>query len=291
MLDKICMYIIMFFVFAVAGWVMEVGLFLIEDRVFVNRGFLIGPYCPIYGCGVVAATLLLGGDIVRQGTVAETFFAGMVLCGALEYFTSWFMERHYHARWWDYSSKPMNLHGRIWIGNLILFGIACVVIVHWIAPAYFRIMYSCPKTVLYISAVAVAVIFFADYSVSFSLMSKVKRTIDSQIGDNTAEISRKVHATLRSQSVLIRRIHEAFSEMQVRPRAIMREYRSARSEYRSARRSERHMRLRFERAERNKTDRYAELKRQSGEAKKTLHEARFRLKELQKKITPEKGDR
>lgn len=290
MLDKLCMYVIMFFVFSVAGWLTEVVLFLVEDHVFVNRGFLIGPYCPIYGCGVVAATLLLGGEIFRRGTVMETFFAGMVLCGALEYFTSWFMERRYHARWWDYSSKPMNLHGRIWIGNLILFGIACTVIVHWIAPAYFRLMYACPKAMLYICAAAVAVIFAVDYSVSFSLMSKVKNTIDSQIGDNTAEISRKVHAALKSKSVLLRRIHEAYSEMQVRPRAMMREYRSARSDYRSARRSARQMRLRFERAERNKTSRYAELKRQSAEAKAKLHEARLRLKELQKKITPGKDD-
>ena len=65
---------IMFFVFSVAGWLTEVVLFLVEDHVFVNRGFLIGPYCPIYGCGVVAATLLLGGEIFRRGTVMETFF-------------------------------------------------------------------------------------------------------------------------------------------------------------------------------------------------------------------------
>lgn len=290
MLDRLCMYVIMFFVFSVAGWLTEVVLFLAEDHVFVNRGFLIGPYCPIYGCGVVTATLLLGGEIFRCGTVLETFFAGMVLCGALEYFTSWFMERRYHARWWDYSSKPMNLHGRIWIGNLILFGIACTVIVHWITPAYFRLMYACPKAVLYICAAAVVVIMTVDYSASFSLMSKVKNTIDSQIGDNTAEISRKVHEVLQSKSRLLRRIHEAYSEMQVRPRAMMREYRNARSDYRSARRSARHMRLRFERAARNKTSRYAELKLRSAEAKAKLHEARLRFRELQKKITPGKDD-
>lgn len=290
MADKICMYIIMFFVFSVGGWIMEVALFLIEDRVLVNRGFLIGPYCPIYGFGVVMATLLLGGEIFRRGTVVETFFAGMVLCGALEYFTSWFMERRYHARWWDYSSKPMNLHGRIWIGNLILFGLACTVIVHWVSPAYFKIMYACPKTVLYICAAAVVVIFAADYAVSFSLMGKVKNTIDSQIGDNTAEISRKVHAALRSKSMLLRRIHEAYSGMQVRPHEMMREYRSARSDYRSARRVAKHIRLRTERAERNGTHRYAELKRQSAEAKSRMNEARLRLKELQKKVMSGKED-
>ena len=129
--------VILFFIFAILGWMMEVILKYIKFHHFINRGFLIGPYCPIYGAGVVVVTVLVGGLIGYTGTIVETFFAGFVICGALEYFTSWYMEKLFHARWWDYSQKPMNLNGRIWIGNLILFGLASVVIVKGIAPRYF----------------------------------------------------------------------------------------------------------------------------------------------------------
>ena len=106
MLDTVCTLILMFFVFSCAGWIMEVVLKYFEFHRFINRGFLIGPYCPIYGFGVVAVTVVVGGMVGRHGTLGEVFFAGMVMCGALEYFTSWYMEKMFHARWWDYSAKP-----------------------------------------------------------------------------------------------------------------------------------------------------------------------------------------
>lgn len=135
-----CQLVILFFLFSCIGWLMEVLLKFIQYRRFINRGFLIGPYCPIYGIGSVAVTLLVGGLVGREGSVWEIFWAGYVLCGILEYFTSWYMEKCFHARWWDYSNKPMNLHGRIWVGNLLLFGIASVLIVCLIDPLFFLLV-------------------------------------------------------------------------------------------------------------------------------------------------------
>ena len=121
----LCQLIVLFFVFSVLGWMMEVTLKYIQYHRFINRGFLIGPYCPIYGSGVVLVTVLVGGLIgIRGGTPGEIFLAGFFICGGLEYFISWYMEKAFHARWWDYSRKPMNLNGRVWIGNLMLFGLA-----------------------------------------------------------------------------------------------------------------------------------------------------------------------
>ena len=81
-------YVLMFFVCAVLGWVMEVTCKLIELHRFINRGFLIGPYCPIYGCGAVAITLLLSR---YRGDFLSVFALSMVLCGTLEYVTSYLM--------------------------------------------------------------------------------------------------------------------------------------------------------------------------------------------------------
>ena len=136
----LCQLIILFFIFSIVGWMIEVTLKYFQYHRFINRGFMIGPYCPIYGSGVVAITVCVGGLVGLDGSIGDTFLAGFFICGALEYFTSWYMEKLFHARWWDYSRKPMNLNGRVWIGNLILFGIASVAVVRIIDPVYFRLI-------------------------------------------------------------------------------------------------------------------------------------------------------
>lgn len=126
MINTMCQLTILFFVFSVIGWCMEVVLKFIQYHRFINRGFLIGPYCPIYGIGVVAVTVLVGGMFSREGTISEIFFAGYVLCGVLEYFTSWYMEKFFHARWWDYSNKPMNLRKNLDRQSVVIWCCQCI---------------------------------------------------------------------------------------------------------------------------------------------------------------------
>lgn len=213
---------------------MEVTLKFVQYGRFINRGFLIGPYCPIYGWGAVAVTVLVGGMIGRSGTVSEIFWAGVVLCGALEYFTSWYMETLFHARWWDYSAKPMNLHGRIWIGNLLLFGAASVLIVCVIDPVFFRLTEKLSPFWLHTLAIAVAVVMLADHAASHVLMNLVRREIDAQMGDNTEKISVRVHALLRDRNLLLRRIGEAYPNLQTKPRWLTAQLRQAEKELRGA---------------------------------------------------------
>ena len=228
------MLVLLFFVFAVAGWLMEVSLKYIQYHRFINRGFLIGPYCPIYGWGVIVVTVVVGGLIGREGTIGETFLAGIIICGALEYFTSWYMEKVFHARWWDYSTKPMNLHGRIWIGNLILFGLGSVIIIRWVDPHLLHMVSTWPKFVIEILAGAVLILFLTDYVVSHFLMNSVKQSIDNQEGDNTEEISKGVRELLQNRSLLIRRVHEAYPEWTPRPKRLMKELHDAREQYKAA---------------------------------------------------------
>lgn len=233
----LCQLIVLFFIFSLLGWMMEVTLKYIQYHRFINRGFLIGPYCPIYGAGVVLVTVLLGGLIgIRGGTPAEVFMAGFFICGGLEYFISWYMEKAFHARWWDYSQKPMNLNGRVWIGNLMLFGLASVVIVLWLDPLYFRIIEGCPPSVLRFSAAMITALLISDCVVSHVLMASVRREIDAQEGDSTEEISRRVHQLLHRRSRLLRRIHQAYPTLQARPRAVMERLEKARREVSEANR-------------------------------------------------------
>lgn len=279
MLDTVCTLILMFFVFSCAGWIMEVVLKYFEFHRFINRGFLIGPYCPIYGFGVVAVTVVVGGMVGRHGTLGEVFFAGMVMCGALEYFTSWYMEKMFHARWWDYSAKPMNLHGRIWIGNLILFGIACVIIVDFIDPLFFGAVSKIPAVAIYVSAGAISAIMLADCTISHFLMNEVRNAIEEQDGDNTEEISKKIHALLKNKNVFMRRIHEAFGNMQARPRAIMQEYKAALAQYRSARRNKKRVMRRI--SVKNVTLKNINKEKLASDAAAAVSDAKAKLKRLQ----------
>lgn len=233
-LTLVSMFIVIFFLFSVAGWCMEVTLKFIQYRRFINRGFLIGPYCPIYGWGAVAVTLIVGGLLARRGTIGETFLAGMVVCGALEYFTSWYMEKLFHARWWDYSTKPMNLHGRIWIGNLLLFGAASVVIVKGIVPFLLRALGKLPALTVELMAGCIVVLMLLDNIVSHYLMNVVKQQIDTQEGDSTEEISRKVRELLKTRGVLLRRIQSAYPTAQARSRRLVAEWKQAKNQLKAA---------------------------------------------------------
>ena len=109
-IDEVKIYVLVFFIYAFAGWIMETISISIRNKKFVNRGFLIGPVCPIYGYGVVLVSLLLQK---YQNDIIVTFFMSIIICGFLEYFTSYFMEIIFKARWWDYSKFSI-----IWISKL-----------------------------------------------------------------------------------------------------------------------------------------------------------------------------
>lgn len=126
-------------IYSFIGWCCECVYCYIINGKLVNRGFLYGPFCPIYGFG--ALSIIYGLQQMPQ-TVTAIFFGGMVLTSALEYATSWVMEMVFHSKWWDYSKQKWNLHGRICLLNSTLFGILCVVLMFdlhptvskWLAP-------------------------------------------------------------------------------------------------------------------------------------------------------------
>ena len=104
-------------IYSVIGWVYESTICSIGQRKLINRGFLNGPYCPIYGTGAVLVLLVLG----RIQNPVLLFFAGAVLTCSLEYLTSWLMEKLFHARWWDYSKRKFNIGGRVCLIGAIVF--------------------------------------------------------------------------------------------------------------------------------------------------------------------------
>ena len=100
-------YYLLFMMYSFIGWVVETSFTFYKSKKFVNRGFLIGPYCPIYGWGCLAIILVVGKD---TSDILGVFLKAILICSLLEYFTSYFMEKIYNVRWWDYSNKKFNIN-------------------------------------------------------------------------------------------------------------------------------------------------------------------------------------
>ena len=109
LLENVEKYMIWLFFYSVVGWIYESTLCSVRAHKFINRGFLNGPYCPIYGWGAVLDILILG----KVQNPVLLFFLGAIVTCSLEYFTSYIMEKLFHARWWDYSKRKFNINGRV----------------------------------------------------------------------------------------------------------------------------------------------------------------------------------
>ena len=211
--ERLISLILLFFSYAFIGWCIEVTLKYFQFHRFINRGFLTGPWLPIYGSGAVLITIAVKGAAPLESSIGTTFVLSFLLCGLLEYLTSYFLEKRFHARWWDYSQKPMNLHGRVWIGNLILFGLGGVLIVNLINPLLERVSRHLSLPAQEVLALTLSAIFIADYVMSHFVLKLVKTEVEGSKADNTEEISREVKLLLRDRSVFYRRFAEAYPEV------------------------------------------------------------------------------
>ena len=205
--------ILLFFAYAFLGWCIEVTLKYFQFHRFINRGFLTGPWLPIYGFGATMITITVKGLSPLESSIGTTFVISFILCGTIEYMTSFVLEKRFHARWWDYSQKPMNLHGRIWIGNLILFGLGGVLIVELFNPLLSHLSEHMSFRLREILAIVLSCIFAADYVMSHFVLKLVKTGVESSEADDTEAINKEIDLLLRDRSFFHRRFAEAYPEV------------------------------------------------------------------------------
>ena len=210
MFHSIEIYILLFFTYAILGWLMEVGCKLVETKKFINRGFLIGPYCPIYGWGAIIITLLLNKYLADP---IALFIMAIVICSIIEYATSYFMEKIYHARWWDYSRRKYNINGRICLETMIPFGILGVLIMYFTNPFFTGIYEKIPENALTVICSFLVIVFLIDNIISSHIISTIKVEGIKAEKDNTKEITEKVKQILQSKSFLHKRLINAFPDI------------------------------------------------------------------------------
>ena len=151
---------LIFILFSFIGWISEViYVGVTSAHKFVNRGFLYGPLCPVYGFGGVMI-LMLPPSLYK--TWIPLFFASMILCTIVEYFVSWLMEKLFHTRWWDYSHYKIQLNGRICLLNSILFGFLGVAVIHFVYPLMIDLLNSLGQTLINISGMIILAVLSVD---------------------------------------------------------------------------------------------------------------------------------
>lgn len=156
-------YILLFFLLSFLGWIWEIGIYLIRDQIFVNRGFYRGPYLPIYGIGSILLYLALH-HFHQKPTVV--FFLSMTICSMIEYFTSWFLENKWGIRWWDYTGYFLNINGRICFWSEIGFGTSGTLLICYLIPFYMRLYHKIPAKWRTMISIILVTLFLIDATYS-----------------------------------------------------------------------------------------------------------------------------
>lgn len=168
------LFLWIFFIYAFLGWCMEVSFAALVSGKFVNRGFLNGPVCPIYGFGVV---IVLSCLEPLKGSLLPLFLGCVLLTSALEWITGFVLEKIFHQRWWDYSGEPFNLGGYICLRFSIAWGFACLFVVKILHPSVLLFIRVIPHTLGLVLLGIFAAIMAVDLAATVRTIAKINRNL------------------------------------------------------------------------------------------------------------------
>jgi uncharacterized membrane protein len=171
-----------FIIYAFIGWCTEVSYAALDRGIFVNRGFLNGPYCPIYGCGVVIVVAVL---TPLKENLLILFIGSFLLTSILEYITGYLLEKVFHNQWWDYSDKPFNIHGYVCLKFSIYWGLACTFIMDVLHPIIYKGITLMPHIPGVILLCIIMTVFFVDCGITVATILKFNKRL--KVMDEMAE--------------------------------------------------------------------------------------------------------
>ncbi len=187
MVTSLTEYVMIFYVYSILGWCMEVVYMGFREKKLTNRGFLLGPFCPIYGIGLTAITMLFQSS---RDHFLYVFFSIIILCSLLEYTASYLLERLFHTHWWDYHDMKFNIHGRICLETMLPFGILGSFALYRINPFLLEVFRRVPPA--FSGKLIIGLIFLTLTDLIISVQVLHNLTLPNGNADHTAEISRRV---------------------------------------------------------------------------------------------------
>ncbi len=174
-----------FVLYAVLGWCLEVCFCTVNTGQFVNRGFLNGPVCPIYGFGMVIVLFAL---TPIAGNLLVLFVGGALLASALELVTGWALRKIFHTSWWDYSDVPFNLGGYICLKFSLLWGAAVAGVMRLVQPGVEAFVEMIPRTLGAVLLCVIGAVFLCDLVVTVNGVAKLNRDLG-----RIADVARLLH--------------------------------------------------------------------------------------------------
>lgn len=164
-------YFLWFILYSFIGWVYETLLCSVTGKKFVNRGFLHGPVCPVYGFGAILLIAVLYGRIDNP---VQLFAFGMILTTIVEYITGWLMETLFHKKWWDYSKCKFNIHGRVCMLGSVVFGAMAVLLITYVHPYVISLTSSLNSQIEHTISIMLLIILFVDLVLTISKLRSNK---------------------------------------------------------------------------------------------------------------------
>lgn len=229
-------WLLWFFLYSFVGWAWESALFTVQERRFVNRGFLNGPFCPIYGFGALLLLLLLE---YRVSNILALFLIAVILTTTLEYLTAVLLENLFHAKWWDYSMFPLNYKGRISVISSVVFGVFAVLQIRFIHPFVRSTTDQIPEHIKRILLFLVIIYLFVDFTLTVrhvfimnGRLSEIQGALNAFFGKyyrRAGELRNSIRENFEESEFYSERIKTLFNLDRFQNRRIMRAFPKFRS--------------------------------------------------------------
>lgn len=180
-----------FTVYGFLGWCSEVAFAAVAHGKFVNRGFVNGPICSIYGFGVMSVLLVLGP---LKSSLWLLFGGSVLFTSAIEYLTGWVLEKVFHDKWWDYSKRPLNIKGYVCLEFSVLWGLACVFVVDVFQPLVAKVVDLIPKKLGWVLLGTFSALWIADNIITAMEIRKLPKKLRAlqAIEDSLTAISDEI---------------------------------------------------------------------------------------------------
>lgn len=193
---------LLFFIYSFVGWCVEVAFVAVTSGKVVNRGFLNGPVCPIYGCGMLGVLMAL---TPIKNSLILLFIGGTIICSAVELFGGWILDKIFHMRWWDYSDNPFNIGGYVCLGFSIMWGMGVVFVVRLVHPPIMAFVDRLPK-IIGAALICISIILFVvDMVVTLKNLIGIKKSLGQldKVAQNLNEIGNQIKDVVGNSAIIM----------------------------------------------------------------------------------------
>lgn len=184
-MNYITFYFIQFIIYSFLGWIFECIHMALTTREVVNRGFLFGPVIPVYGVGLSLIVTFLSEF---KNNFIVFLILSILIIAVLEYLISVILEKIFKIRWWDYSDKKFNLHGRICLNTMTIFIIGATIITYLVHPLIYKILISMSVNFRSLLFGVLLILFIMDVVFSVWITKQYLKNSESKRKDKTPDI-------------------------------------------------------------------------------------------------------